>query len=485
MNRFVSALVLLGVITAPRVAAQDLVLTRVHVVDVRTGDVLRDHAIVIADGVIARVAPMDELALTNVAPRLVDGRGAYVIPGLLDMHAHVRGNGLPDWITTDWMMPLLLAHGVTGVRDMGSACAPTSGGDACLEKMLAWRQQVDDGTLLGPRLLALSTWPLSPPRGPAPPEEQVRTWLRDFHGNGGDLVKIYYRLTPEHLGWVMDEAATLGLDVAGHIPLRVATAEASAAGLRSIEHARDLLFDGHPGGAAFRAQARSQNPTLEEMRAMVEQHDPALCDDIFRTLVANDTWYVPTHVTRRMDAYADDPAFRADPRSRFLPPMLWDQWNADADNMVALAPSPEGRRAMRGFYERGLEITAAAHLAGVGILLGTDGGDSFVFPGSSAHDELGELVKAGLSPLDALRAATLRGAEFLRLTDRFGTVEPGRAADLVLLEANPLDDIDNVRRIRGVVFRGEYLDRARLDAMLEGAEAAAKLPLGQESGTDS
>jgi imidazolonepropionase-like amidohydrolase len=139
--------------------------------------------------------------------------------------------------------------------------------------------------------------------------------------------------------------------------------------------------------------------------------------------------------------------------------------------MVALDPSPEGRRVMRAFYEKGLEITRRAHQAGVPIVLGTDAGDTYVFFGSSVHDELGEFVKAGLSPAEALAAATIRSAEFLGLEQDHGSVTAGRRADLVLLNANPLENIANTRSIDTVIFDGRVLDRAALDRLLQGVEA--------------
>jgi imidazolonepropionase-like amidohydrolase len=208
------------------------------------------------------------------------------------------------------------------------------------------------------------------------------------------------------------------------------------------------------------------------MRSMVDDHDVEQCDETFATFVRNDTWYIPTHVTRRMDAYADDEAFRNDERQKFLPSNAWAAWQADADGMVALDPSPEGRRVMRGFYETGLEITGRAHRAGVNIILGTDAGDTYVFPGSGAHDELGELVKAGLTPAEALATATINSARFAGLEAENGTVEVGKRADLVLLDANPLEEIGNTRRIDSVIIGGRVHDRAALDEMLDDVLAA-------------
>ncbi|HUF12986.1 MAG TPA: amidohydrolase family protein [Longimicrobiales bacterium] len=450
----------------------DIAIVHVDVVDVARGALLRDRTVTLRDGMIVRV---ERASAAPPAETVIDGSGLYLIPGLWDMHAHMRASGMPPWITTDWLMPLNIAHGVTGVRDMASSCDGEAGA-ACLEQMKEWQRAVDDGELMGPRLLALSSFPVNPGWDFDATAEQARGLVDMFAGQGLDFIKIYTRMSPTTFAHVMAEAERAGIAVAGHIPLRVTMIEAAEAGMRSIEHARDVLFDCFPGAAEFRATTRSQNPPMEVMRAMVDEHDPALCAAMFEAMVRNDTWYVPTHVTRRMDAYADDSAFRADPRTRFIPPYILESWNEDADEMVALDASPEGRRVMRGFYERGLEITGAAHRAGVRVLVGTDGGDTYAFPGSGVHDELGELVKAGLTPAEALRAATSSSAEFLGLSELHGGIDAGKRADLVLLGANPLVDIEAVREIRGVVFRGEYLDRARLDALLAQAEATAARP---------
>ncbi len=455
-------LVALLLVAAPA-AAQDLAVRDVHVVDVEAGAVVPDQTVVIADGQIVAVGP-DAPVPDGVD--VVDGRGRYLMPGLWDMHAHFRHPVAPTII-----LPQLVASGVTGVREMGSECENESD-PVCLDQMLAWREQIEAGTLVGPRLIELSSFPLNPPWDYKVTEDQARGIVRELHGRGVDLIKTYYRLSPEALGWVADEAEALGIYAAGHLPLAMTTAEAAEAGVRSVEHARDLLFDCFPGSAAFRAEARSQNPPPDVMRAMVEDHDPAVCEATFRVMVDHGVAYVPTHVTRRMDAFADDPAFRDDPRRRYLPAVVWDSWQADADRMVALDPSPEGREVVRRFHRLGLDLTRRAHEAGVTVLLGTDGGDTYSFFGTSAHDELDLLVEAGLSPAEALAAATIRPAEFVGLADAFGTVDVGKHADLVLLGADPLADIRHARQVEAVIVGGRLHNRPTLDAMLDDVEAA-------------
>lgn len=455
----------------------DLAIVHVNVVDVRAGRILPGQTVLIDDGEIRAVAPSTGRA--PAADRTVDGRGAYLLPGLWDMHAHLRGNGTPEWITTEWLMPLLVAHGVTGVREMNADCDSPRQGPVCLAQLQDFRARIDSGTLMGPRLLALSSFQVNPPWDYEVTEAQARQVVGALDERGVDLVKVYYRLSPDAFAWIMDEARARDLPVAGHVPLRVSALDASEAGMRSVEHARDFLFDCFPGAAEFRRTATSQDPPAEVMRAMVDGHDAAACARIFQAFVRNGTAYVPTHVTRRMEAFAGDSAFRADPRARFVPPMVMQGWRADADRVAASEAYAAGT--LEDFYRAGLAITGAAHRAGVRVLLGTDAPDSFVFPGSSAHDELAELVAAGLSPAEALRAGTWNAAEFLGRTDRFGSVEAGKAADLLLVGGNPLEDVGHLRDLRAVVFRGELLDRAALDALLAEAEAAAQRPMGPGS----
>ena len=455
-------LLLASLLLAVPALAQDLALRDVHVIDVAAGAVVPGQTVVITDG---RIVAVGDDAVVPDGVETVDGRGRYLMPGLWDMHAHARHPVAPTVI-----LPQIVAHGITGVREMASGC-DGGAGPVCLDQMREWGRQVEAGELLGPRLIELSSVPFNPPWDHEVTEDEARGFVREAHGRGADLIKTYYRLSPEALGWVADEADALGIYAGGHLPLAMTTAEAAEAGLRSVEHTRDLLFDCFPGSAAFRSEARSQTPPTDVMRAMVEDHDPALCDATFQAMVAHGTAYVPTHVTRRMDAFADDPAFRDDPRRRYLPAIVWDQWQADADRMVALDSSAAGRAASRAFHRLGLDLTRRAHEAGVTVLLGTDGGDTYSFFGSSAHDELGLLVEAGLSPAAALAAATIRPAEFIGRDGDFGTVETGKHADLVLLRANPLADVKNVREIDAVVLGGRLHDRAALDAMLADVEA--------------
>jgi hypothetical protein len=189
-------------------------------------------------------------------------------------------------------------------------------------------------------------------------------------------------------------------------------------------------------------------------------------------MAAAGTAFVPTHTTRKLDALAIDASFRADPRLATIPSPLRQLWLGDADSMARRAGAG-GQESYRAFYEFGLEQTGVAHRAGVTVLAGSDAPDSFVFPGTGLHDELDHLVMAGLSPLDALRAATVEAADFLGLVGQAGVIAPGARADLVLLRQNPLLDIRAVRDIDAVVLAGGVYRSPELAAMVADVESAA------------
>jgi hypothetical protein len=454
-----------------------IVFRRTTIVDVKAG-VVRPNMTVVIEGNRISAVHADGTGSAPAQAQVVDGAGKFLMPGLWDMHAHLferRG-------AADIDMPLLVANGVTGIREMGSDCVAAATLGDCLAQRRTWQRQIEGGELLGPRLLALSSWPVDGPRGlpkgvpdlfGAVTAEQGRQLARYFSDRKVDFIKIYGNIPRDGFFGLTDEAGKLGLPVVGHEPLAVSAIDASKAGMKSFEHARVFLFNCFPAAAEFARIDSNASPNTMWRRRMIDEYDSRICAEVFSTFVRNGTRYVPTHLTRKMDAFADDAGYRKDPRSKYISAATWKAWNEDADGMVAADPSPEGRKAMMDFYKKGLEITGAAHKAGVKVMVGTDNGDSYIFPGFALHDELQELVKAGLTPAEALKAATWNGAEFLGLTAMFGSIEEGKQADLILLEDNPLSEVHNTQKIAAVVLNGRYLDRPALDRLRTGVEISA------------
>jgi imidazolonepropionase-like amidohydrolase len=480
-----------GQVLPPSVA-----LTHVSVLDVRTGSVRSDQTVIVTGTRIAAVDQAGRVAVPAGA-LIVDATGKYLMPGLWDMHTHIIDPDTPG--TPDVVFPLLVANGVTGVRDMGSAD---------LDSIIAIRSALRAGARLGPRMLlagkALDGLPaIFPPdeilvRTPA----EGRRAVDSLAARGVDFIKPYEMLQRDVFLAIVDAAKQHRLPLAAHVPLALDAGEASDLGVRSFEHLRNIelacssLADslrtarvlvlareasrpdttglafgwslGYGPGALVRAQIhREQRPRARET------FHAARCDALLRRLARNGTWQDATLVAddvARLDTMA---TVRA--TLRYVPEATRALWERTVAGWDATGTHGAGRgradiEAQAAWY---LKLVGLMAKRGVGILAGTDISNPYLIPGFSLHEELGQLVRTGLTPLEAIRAATLNPARYLAATDSLGTVEVGRLADLVLLDADPFQDIGNTRKIRAVMLNGRYLDRGALDGLLADAERAA------------
>ncbi len=451
------------------------------VIDVAGGSVLADRSVVISGGRINGVGPAGAVAIPAGA-RVVDAAGKYLIPGLWDMHVHfhVKSYGA-----------LFVANGVTGVRViwgnpgiMGMGFGPRYHDN--------WRTAFSEGKSVGPRMVIASglvdgpnpIWPGSVVvRNAAECREAVRAAKKA----GADFVKVYELIPTEAYFAIAAEAKALGIPFAGHVPQQVTAAQASDAGQKSMEH----LYSIRSGCSTRedelmkkRAEALKDSKGLATLRAVVESEREVIrstfsrekADALFARFKKNGTWQCPTLNVLHSIAWIDDPALANDPRLNYVAPFIRAFWNPKNDfRFKAMKPADFAR--MKEEFKRSLELVGAMRRAGVEFLAGTDEMNPYCFPGFSLHDELVLLVEAELTPLESLRTATINPARYLGREKDLGTIEAGKAADLVLLDANPLADIRNTTRIRAVVADGRLYDRAALDRILESSaadQAAAK-----------
>jgi imidazolonepropionase-like amidohydrolase len=418
--------------------AEPLAITGVTVVDATGGPSRRGMTVLVDGDRIAHVARDGELELPHGA-ELVDGSGKFLIPGLWDMHVH--------WNEPDYLA-LFIANGVTGVRMMA--------GDA---RHLEQRKQIAGGELLGPRLVLAG--PIAASTG-AEGREAVRRTKQE----GFDYVKVYSLLPREVFFALADEAKKSAIPFVGHVPDGVRMAEASVAGMKSIEHLTGLLLAVSGIESELRREfAATPKPAPGTGRRVLETYDARKAASLYATLRANGTWQVPTFTMLHAGAYAQE--LSNDPRLRYMPASVRALWAS------ARQRTPEQLANERRFFDRRLQLAGEMHRAGVGILAGTDVLNPYCFPGFSLHDELEWLVKAGLHPMAALQTATWNAARFLGRQADLGTVEAGKLADLVLLDGDPTLDIRNTRRIAAVVAAGRLYSRSDLDAMLEAIEELA------------
>lgn len=449
----------------------------VAIVDVEEGRVRHEWDVVLESGSVASIEPHDP-ARTPEGVTVVEGAGRFLMPGLWDMHTHSTG------FAPQYQHPLFIAFGVTAVRDLWGCMSRPDPFIACAEEREAWNQALARGEGVHPRYIGQSSFQINggnevpgsfEPFFRASTAEEARSLARFYSKAGVDFLKVYSELSPEAYSRLADAALDEGLFLVGHRPFRVSLQETVAAGQRSIEHGRLFALECFADAAEFR---RSEDPVAEYTpalrRRLVDEQDEARCARLMSLMAASETWWTPTLLTLRMGAYAADAEFREDERLRYVPWLLKRlMWFPDADGTARTATDENGRNIRRELYRLAQAQVGAAHEAGVGILVGTDAFDTYVFPGASIHDEMQALVASGPSPAEVLRAATYDAAAFSGVSERYGSVTVGHAADLLLLDGNPLEDIRHTKAIRAVFLDGRHFDRDALDALLDFAASRA------------
>lgn len=465
---FALALFVFSLSTSRTTQAADatLVLNHVTVIDA-TGSAPQTNMTVIITGdrITAMAATIDERHMTNA--EVVDATGKFLIPGLWDMHVH--------WDDKDYL-PLFIANGVTGIRIMWG-----------FPEHHEWRKEIEQGTLLGPRMYIASAIvdgpnPFWPDSVVASNAIEGRQAVKNAKAEGADFVKVYSRLPRDAYFAIADEAKKEHIPFVGHVTMSITANEASMAGQMSIEHLDGIMqaCSSHQtellefaqetlaniSGTNNPPKLRAERPDPDKLA--LDSFSPAKAQALFATFKQNHTWQCPTLTVLRWVRLR---APTNEVRLKYMPPDFIPFWAklTGSNKMSAESLAFEQR-----FFNKQLEIVGMMQHAGVGVLAGTDTSNPYCFPGFGLHDELEFLVQAGLTPMEALQAATRNPARFMGREHELGTIEKGKLADLVLLGANPLDDISNTRRINAVVYRGKLYSRPALDEMLRKAETLAK-----------
>lgn len=435
-----------------------IVIDDVTLIDPRSGMAAARQAVIISGNRIAYAGPSAAAPPVHGARRIA-GSGKYLMPGLWDAHVHTLK------LSPQLHFPLMLANGVTSVRDMGDGCS-WRGDLRCVPDAPAWKTRIAQGTLLAPRLVATASFHIEslgdsvPLDGPAIDKES-HALVAALKARGDDFIKLQLdeRADPAVFQAMIRQAQALGMRSAGHLPFSVDLLDPLSAPMHSIEHDSSLLPQCAALPAAFDGRNRSK-------AALLARVDEKRCDAVLAAMAGRGTAYVPTHIASTgqdwlllSGAYADDARV-----AYVTAPQRW-LWRLYAGMAVAGTDAGHGP-VLEAYHRAAQRLTLRAHAHAVPVLAGSDAMDPYVTHGFGLHDELLQLVQAGLPPAEALRAATWTPARHFGLERDFGTVETGKVADMVLLDQNPLRDIRHARAIHALNFDGKVYPRQDLDAML-------------------
>lgn len=433
-------------------------ITGVNVIDVASGEVASDQAIVIESGVIEDVAPSASIDAGSL-DLVVNADGQYAIPGLWDMHVHIRGGPALIAANERWL-PQYLGFGVTTVRD--------AGGDLP-DSVLHWKAEIGQGTLAGPRIFSAlrkidGVAGSQPGSIPVESRADIDAALDYLLLAGADFVKVYDDSLPRDLYLIaIREAEARGFKTSAHVPPWVPFDQIVDAGLDSVEHSIYLAKAADPDDRRVSdsmdyADATEYVDYFHAIRESGDRADPDTLRANLHLMASKGTAIVSTlNLEQQFLAHLDERS-AANPRRDETPEPILETHAETLDFLTSIADKiTEDQRLI---VRHASSLLKAASDAGVTVIAGTDTGadNPLLYPGDSLHAELEALVDIGISPLEALRSATMYAARWMDVYPRLGSISPGAAADIVMLDANPLEDIRNTRSLTAVVQQGVYYD---------------------------
>lgn len=452
--------------------SNDLVIKNIDLIDPLNG-LASSQTLIINNGKITSIQSFDKNK-SPTAANTIDGTGKYLIPGLWDAHIHFAymENLAPR------MLDLFMIYGITSVRDTGGK----------IDFVNKWKQDALNSPLTSPRVMVAGPLLDGMPNvydgsNPSVPplsvglssSEDLTEKVNSLVDEKVDLLKAYEMLTPEQFKTITQLGNKNGLKVTGHVPLSMDVISAAEAGLNSIEHMRNielscasnhaelkekrqqLLFDGKsdPGGIL-----RSRIHNAQRQNA-IENYDQKQADLVLASLKKNDTWQIPTLALNLSSV--NRPFARTDFQESFqyLPDSVETMWKKNISSIEAKEPSDFNQV----YNKWKSEMVGQMHDKGIPIMAGTDCPIYYLTPGLSLHEELVELVNAGMSTLEAIHSATYLPAQYFNLQDELGSIKEGHWADLLILNKNPLENIKNTTAIESVIKQGNVLDQKILNEM--------------------
>lgn len=449
----------------------DLAILNVNVVDVENGSVTIGMDVLIKGDRIDQVRPSGEE--TVEAAFKVDGSGKYLIPGLWDMHAHPDDPEMwrmrPSEGSRDLLMPLFVLYGVTGIRDMAGSLKVVNG----------WREKMANGSLLGPTIFAAG--PLIDGPNPMwdgsigiPSTQDVKSKVDSLKDAGVDFLKIY-SLLPDSIYFELSEyAQSIDFPFSGHVPQTVTNLEASKSGISSLEHLLDIPLECASEEANIRSGSIDYGGLQDRLaryvfrnKLIIDSYDPKKATKLFEAFVENETWHTPTISMWYKNAWFEEEEKNDQPYFQYLPTYMRKYWTPQVNDHLKFRQK-EFIQIKQLQVDHYMRIIGDMHKAGVKLLAGTDtGANPLCWPGLGVHLEIEMFEKAGLSPAEALKTATINPVRFLGIQENYGTISTGKFADMILLTDNPLESVSNTQKIAGVVKGGSFYSKRRINEYLE------------------
>jgi adenine deaminase len=465
MKKLLITILIWSVYLCSYAQTNELIFVHVTVIDATGNPPKLDMTVLIRGNRIATIKKTDS-SDSHENAQVIDATGKFLIPGLWDSHVHLFNHitlGPPN----EYYFPLFVANGITSVRDMWVKIDE-------IQQVQKWRNAVEQNELIAPRIEAVGTMvdgenPIWENSDTVADAEEAREMVDKIKAAGIDFVKVYWNLSRDEFLSIADEAKKQKIPFEGHVPFAVRADDASDAGQASIEHLTEIPMTCSNDEEKLRAvDPEIWNVSYDQK--LVNSYDSKKCSDLFAHFVKNGTWQCPTLVMYYKIA-GNEADMRNDPRLKYIPANEREKWKSFITNLNQR--SREQIEYGKNQWNLDMKLVTEMYHAGVNFIAGTDVSidNSYIYPGFSLHDELSHFVEAGFSPMEAIQSATRNAAKFMGKLDTLGTLEEGKIADMVLLDANPLEDISNTRKINAVIFNGRIFDKEAIQRLLTAAAA--------------
>lgn len=423
--------------------SKDILIQNVNVIDVNSGAIQNNQDVYIDSGKINLI--VDTSADNPPALETIDGTNKYLMPGLAEMHAHIPSTEINDQRLHDVLF-LYLSNGITTIRGMLGA-----------PMHLELRDKVESGEILGPRIFTSSP---SLNGGSVPTVAEAESKVRSYQKDGYDFLKIHPGIKLEVFDKIVETAKEVGIEFAGHVPVDVGIRHALRSGYASIDHVDGFLEGLVPESA-------NVNPSENGFFGynFTPLADTSKVDELVALSKRNEVWIVPTQsLFTRWFAPISAEDLLSQPEMKYMPSSTLENWKKVKNDYMSSENFNESQ--WNDFDAIRKQLIFELHENGQGLLLGSDAPQLFNVPGFSIHHEIKGMKDAGLGNIDIIRTGTINPALFFGMENTFGQVREGLEADLLLLEENPLEDLSELRKLEGVMVRGNWLGKKDIDQRL-------------------